>query len=184
MSALAATTPSSAAPTPAPRTDPIAIDILSALDPPLVRPTRSATRCEPAPVPRSSRDPNDANWPDICAVGNEGRPRAPESVGRGPELRSMATHLRHPRQQVERTEQVVEHALGDDPTMSLMDLEEDVFEIPLSRSGELVARRHSPLRRRSSIRRRTSATASRPSRSSPRSSAATPSAIWARSSSR
>jgi len=81
-------------------------------------------------------------------------------------------------------QQVLEHALGDEPAVSLMDLEEDVLEIAFGRSGELVSRGHSLLRSRSSIRRRTSAIASRPSRSSPRSSAATPSAIHARSSSR
>lgn len=138
---------------------------------------RSLARREMAPVARGSRNSHDADRLHIRSVSDERGSRGPEPIGRRPEVGTVAPHLRHAREEVERAQEISVDALGHEPPVALLDFEEYVFEISLGRSGELESRSHSPLRRRSSIRRRTSAIASSLSRSSPRSSAATPSAI-------
>ena len=43
----------------------------------------SASKRETTPVARRAPDPNDADRPDVRPVGDDGRPREPESAGRG-----------------------------------------------------------------------------------------------------
>jgi hypothetical protein len=57
----------------------------------------------------------------------------------------VATHLRHAGEQVKGPQEIAVDALGNEPAVTFLDLEEDVLDVSFGRSRELVSRSHSPL---------------------------------------
>jgi hypothetical protein len=57
----------------------------------------------------------------------------------------VTTHLRHAGQQVEAPQEIAVDALGNEPAVTFLDLEEDVLDVSFGRSRELVSRSYSPL---------------------------------------
>src|SRR5271157_1377058 len=108
-------------------------------------PRESFGRREAPPIARCSSDPHDADGPYIGSVDDVRGPGGPEPIRQRPELRTMATHLRHAHEEVERVDQISVDPLGHGQPMTLFHLEEDVLEISLGRSRELESRSHSPL---------------------------------------
>ncbi len=115
----------------------------------------SLRRREAAPVARGPSYPHDANGSDARPVCDVGGANSPEPIGREPQIWTVAAYLGHAGEEIESAKEIAVDALGDEPSMAVLDFEVDVFEVALGRGGEFESGSHSPLRRRSSMRRRT-----------------------------